>query len=324
MGVYEHLEEYAGLPVATFNEETGVDDDTEEEDDGRGAAPAGDFPPAAEAAWYVGTSFSEEPFADIFARFLRTIDTAEVTALIIGYWGASYDDDVADPVELLCGAAASFPKLKALFLGDITGEESEISWIELSDISPLFTAFPALERFEVRGSQGLTLGPIKSERLKVLRFESGGLPGHVVQAVGASELPGLEHLDLWLGEENYGGDSTVADLAPLLGGERFPALRHLGLEDSEIQDEIAAAVAGAPIVARLESLSLAMGILTDQGAEALLSGQPLTHLRKLDLHHHFLSDAMVERVKAALPGVEVDLDGQEKPDGDWHYIAVAE
>ncbi|MFI0370945.1 STM4015 family protein [Actinomadura sp. 1N219] len=324
MGVYEHLEEYAGLPVATFNEETGVDDDTEEEDDGRGAAPAADFPPAAEAAWYVGTSFGEEPFADIFARFLRTIDTTEVTALIIGYWGASYDDDVADPVELLCGAAASFPKLKALFLGDITGEESEISWIELSDISPLFTAFPGLERFEVRGSQGLTLAPLKNERLKVLRFESGGLPGRVVQAVGASELPSLEHLDLWLGEENYGGDSTVADLAPFLGGERFPALRHLGLEDSEIQDEIAAAVAGAPIVARLESLSLAMGILTDQGAEALLSGQPLTHLRKLDLHHHFLSDAMVGRVRAALPGVEVDLDDQEKPDGDWHYIAVAE
>ncbi len=142
--------------------------------------------------------------------------------------------------------------------------------------------------------------------------------------MGASELPNLEHLDLWLGEDNYGGDATVADLAPFLGGERLPALRHLGLEDSEIQDEIAAAVAGAPVVARLESLSLAMGILTDQGAEALLAGQPLTHLRKLDLHHHFLSDAMVARVKAALPGVEVDLDEQEKPDGDWHYIAVSE
>lgn len=145
-----------------------------------------------------------------------------------------------------------------------------------------------------------------------------------MQAVGASELPNLEHLDLWLGEENYGGTTTVADLAPFLGGERFPALRHLGLEDSELQDEIAAAVAGAPVVARLESLSLAMGILTDQGAEALLSGQPLTHLRALDLHHHFLSDAMVERVKAALPGVEIDLDDQEKPTDDWRYIAVSE
>ncbi|QKG21160.1 STM4015 family protein [Actinomadura verrucosospora] len=325
MGVYQHLEEYAGLPVATFDCETGVAAEEDEDDDLVGAEEADEeLPPAGEAAWYVGTMFDEEPFTDTFARFLETVDTAEITALIVGYWGASYDEAVCDPVALLCENAKAFPKLKALFLGDITGEEAEISWIEHGDVSPLFAAFPELERFEIRGAQGLVLSPIKSEHLRVLRFESGGLPAAVVQAVGASELPNLERLDLWLGEDNYGGDATVADLAPLLSGERLPALRHLGLEDSQIQDEIAAAVAGAPIVARLETLSLAMGILTDQGAEALLSGQPLTHLRKLDLHHHFLSDAMVERLKAAFPGVEVDLSEQEKPDGEWRYIAVAE
>ncbi|MFD0684883.1 STM4015 family protein [Actinomadura fibrosa] len=310
MGIYQHLEEYAGLPVFRFGCDTRPDEDR--------------LPPAAEAAWYVGTGFDEDDFADVFARFLGAVDTREVTALVIGYWGASYDDGAGDPVAALTGAAASLLNLRALFLGDITGEESEISWIEHGDVTPLLETFPGLERFEVRGAQGLVLEPIRSERLKVLRLESGGLPAPIVRAVGASDLPNLEHLDLWLGEENYGGDATVADLAPILGGERLPALRHLGLEDAEIQDEIAAAVAGAPVVARLESLSLAMGILTDQGAEALLSGQPLTHLRALDLHHHFLSDAMVERVRSALPGVEVNLDEQEKPDGDWHYIAVSE
>jgi hypothetical protein len=322
MGVYQQLEEYAGLPVATFDCETGVD----EHGDGTAGGEETDegLPPAGEAAWYVGTMFDEEAFADVFARFLDTVDTTEVTALIVGYWGASYDENHSDPVPLLTENAGAFPKLKSLFLGDITKEESEISWIEHGDVSPIFAAFPELERFEIRGAQGLVLSPIKSAHLRVLRFESGGLPARVVQAVGASELPNLERLDLWLGEDDYGGDATVADLAPLLSGERLPALRHLGLEDSQIQDEIAAAVAGAPVVARLESLSLAMGILTDQGAEALLSGQPLTHLRKLDLHHHFLSDAMVERLKSAFPGVEVDLSEQEKPDGDWHYIAVSE
>lgn len=324
MGVHQHLEEYAGLPVATFDCETGVEDEDDEDGATGGQETDEALPPAGEAAWYVGTMFDEEPFSDTFARFLETVDTTEVTALIVGYWGASYDESKSDPVALLTENAAAFPRLTSLFLGDITGEESEISWIEHGDISPLFAAFPELERFEVRGAQGLSLSPIKSTHLRVLRFESGGLPARVVQAVGASELPNLEHLDLWLGEDDYGGDATVADLAPLLSGERLPALRHLGLEDSQIQDEIAAAVAGAPVVARLESLSLAMGILTDQGAEALLSGQPLTHLRKLDLHHHFLSDAMVERVKAAFPGVKVDLSEQEKPDGEWRYIAVSE
>ncbi|WP_433335740.1 STM4015 family protein [Spirillospora sp. CA-294931] len=306
MGVYENFTEYAGLPVAAFYEEG----------DGRSAA--------GSVAWAVRTMFDEKPFDDVFASFLDTVDTSQVTALLIGYWGASYDEKCADPVALLAAAADRFPRLRSLFFGDITAEESEISWIEHSDITPLISAFPDLERLEVRGAQGLSFDPFRSTALKVLRFESGGLPSRVVRSVAACDLPNLEQLDLWLGTSEYGGDSTVADLAPILGGERLPALRRLGLENSEIQDDVVAAVAGAPIVARLETLSLAMGVLTDRGAEALLSGQPLTHLTRLDLHHHFLSDTMMERLRAALPGVEVDLDDLQDRDDDWRFTAVAE
>jgi hypothetical protein len=203
-------------------------------------------------------------------------------------------------------------------------EESEISWIEQSDITPLPTAFPNLERLEVRGGTGLGLQPLRSDTLKVLRFEAGGLPAGVVRAVGASDLPNLEHLEMWLGVDDYSGDATVADLAPVLSGERLPSLRHLGLCNSELQDEIAAAVAGAPVVAGLESLDLSMGVLTDEGAEALLSGQPLTHLKRLDLHHHFLGDEMVKRVRATLPGVDVDLGEHQRPRDEWRYVAVSE
>ncbi|GAA4600549.1 hypothetical protein GCM10023195_00170 [Actinoallomurus liliacearum] len=38
-------------------------------------------------------------------------------------------------------------------------------------------------------------------------------------------------------------------------------------------------MASAPVVARLEVLDLSMGTLSDDGATALLSGQPLTHLK---------------------------------------------
>ena len=40
--------------------------------------------------------------------------------------------------------ADRLPALEALFLGDITFEQQEISWIQQSDISPLFLAFPRL------------------------------------------------------------------------------------------------------------------------------------------------------------------------------------
>ncbi|MBE1537894.1 STM4015 family protein [Actinomadura algeriensis] len=272
----------------------------------------------------VATGFEETPFGEVWERFLESVDTTNVGALTIGYWGADYDTHFVYPVPLLVEAAASFPNLRSIFLGDIEAGQSEISWINHGDITPLLEAFPALERLKVRGADGLVLEPVKHESLRVLRFESGGLPAGVVRAVAGSDLPKLADLGLWLGDEAYGGDSAVDDLAPILSGERLPSLRHLALDDSQFQDEIAEAVASAPVVARLATLSLAMGTLTDRGAEALLSGQPLTHLRKLDLSYHYLSEPMMARVCAALPGVEVDLDDQQEPDEGEFYVEVAE
>lgn len=320
MTINAHLTDFAGKPVADFPHEH----DGQSSADHYGSTLPEPAASAGDVAWRVGTWFEGPAFGGVFQKFLDEVETADVTHLVIAYWGASYDKGVPDPVELLVGAAGRLPALRALFLGDIVMEESEISWIEQSDVTRLFTALPGLEHVEVRGGEGLELGPFSSRALKTLRFESGGLPAAVVRAVGESDLPALEHLDLWLGTENYGGDATAADLSAILGGERLPALRHLGLEDAEIADEVASAVAGAPIVARLESLSLAMGTLTDRGAESLLSGQPLTHLARLDLHHHYLTDRTMDRVRGSLPGVDVNLDGQESPDNDWLYVAVSE
>jgi hypothetical protein len=318
--IVQHLSTFAGKPVADFRHEHEGDGVA----DHYPAADGATIPLAAQAAWRIGTWFDGPEFSDVFTKFLDEVDTAEVTHLVIGYWGADYDTGAVDPVRSLAEAAERLPALRALFLGDVILEQAEISWIEQSDITPLFGAFPGLEHLEVRGGQGLALDPVTSPVLKTLRMESGGLPAAVVRAVGASDLPALERLDLWLGVDDYGGDSTVADLEGILGGARLPSLRHLGLEDSGIQDEIAAAVAGAPIVARLETLSLAMGTLSDQGAEALLSGQPLTHLDKLDLHHHYLSQPMIERIRAALPDVLVNLEDAQDPEKDWRYVEVAE
>jgi hypothetical protein len=309
-----HFSEYAGLRVHVFGPDTTADDE---------------LPAAESAAWRIETRFDGPAFSEVFERFLGAVDTKQVTALVVGYWHMSTRKKGDHPVVALTAAADRFPNLRALFVGDIVQEESETSWIEQTDIAPLLAAHPRLERFGVRSGVGLAFVPFRSECLRELRVQSGGLPGSVVRSVAACDLPNLEYLELWLGEEEYGGDATLDDLAPILSGERLPALRHLGVQDAEIQDEVAGAVARAPIVARLESLDLSMGALTDEGAEALLSGQPLTHLRRLAMHHHYLSDEMMERVRAALPGVEVDLDSQEEPDEDpdgslYYYVWVGE
>ncbi|MFI0350600.1 STM4015 family protein [Actinomadura sp. 9N407] len=308
MTIHEHLTDFDGLPVREF------------------LGAAADLPAAGEVAWRLTIDEDEEGhFGVLFEEFLGAVDTERVTHLVIGCWTVTLDAGDPYPPDLLIKAADRFPALRALFFGDIVMEQQEISWIEHGDITPLLLQFPGLERLDVRGGAGLELRPFRSEALKVLRFESGGLPPQIVRTVAGCELPALERLDLWLGSRSYDGDTAVPDLAEILGGERLPALRHLGLENSEISEEIAVALAGAPVVARLESLSLAKGVFGDAGAEALLSGQPLTHLQRLDLHHHYLGEPMVERLRAALPGVEIDLREPRRPArADQRYIYVAE
>ncbi|MFC9951360.1 STM4015 family protein [Streptomyces prasinus] len=313
-----HLKELHGLPVFHFPEASGT---------------AADLPPPGTVAWRIATEVydAEETWEEVFARFCAAVDTTEVRALVVGAWQDAYESSSSKVMEALLAARGRLPALRALFLGDMTSEEAEISWITQGDVSPLLAGFPALEEFGVRGSQGLRFPALRHDALRALALESGGLPADAVRGVGASELPALEHLDLWLGTSWYGADSEAADLAPILSGDRFPNLRHLALRNSEIQDEVAAAVASAPVVARLDVLDLSMGTLGDEGAVALLGGQPLTHLKKLDLHHNYLSDPVRQRLTETLvtAGVEIDLDPDDAEEYEdegtvERYVSVGE
>ncbi|KPC79406.1 cytoplasmic protein [Streptomyces sp. NRRL S-4] len=312
----QHLVSFHGLPVLDFPQ---ADQNRPLPDD------------VASVAWRMqcGDSSDEnESPQEYWDRFTTTVPMGEVRALVFGasWYGA---DAYGDDIEMLIEARSRLVNLEALFLGDVEFEECELSWIEQCDLTPLLEAYPRLRELGVRGSKDLAFPVIRHEGLRTLRFETGGLPAGVTRNIAASDLPSLEYLELWLGVEEYGCDTTLEDLRPFLDGGRLPSLKHLGLQNSRFQDEIAAAVAQAPVVARLESLRLSMGWLGDEGAEALLNGQPLTHLRFLDLHHHYLGDAMLLRVWDALEpqGVRVDLSKQgadsTEPD-DERYTAAAE
>ncbi|MGY3678462.1 STM4015 family protein [Streptomyces sp. TE33382] len=290
------------------------------------------LPPAHAVAWRLDCGWQGSlTFPALWQHFLDTVDTEQVRALMIGPWWQGNYTGIEPVVELIAGHADRFPALRALFLADVESEQCEISWLMMSDITPVLTAFPLLEELLVRGcgettgAGGLRLSPVRHESLRSLCFESGGLPGHVVRAVTSSEFPALERLEIWFGSTWYGGDATVEDLGPLLSGGTFPRLRHLGLQNSEIQDEIAAAIASAPVVAQLTSLSLSMGTLSDIGGAALLAGQPLTHLSALDLDHHYLSDEVFDHIRAACAPAAVSGDAADMDeDEEERYVAVSE
>jgi hypothetical protein len=236
-------------------------------------------------------------------------------------------DDTERLVEGLVSTRKHLPALKALFLGDITWEECEISWIQQADVSPLFAAFPLLEVLGVRGGDGLSLGHRPSHsKLKTLIVETGGLPRQVVREVCAAELPALEHLELWLGSDARGGDAALDDLAPILSGGLFPRLTTLALRDCEWADDLAVALADAPILARIKSLDLSLGTLGDRGALALAAAPVAAGLESIDIHHHFVSDDAVAKLNALGPRINAE-DRQEPPRGldeEYRYVAVSE
>jgi hypothetical protein len=319
MGCYPtHLTHLHGLPVHVFPV-------VEEE----GHTP---LPAPGSVAWKLTTE-GEFPFDSLWRRFLDQVRTDQVTALVLGAWWDEWDENGIDPVlELLTAAAPRFPRLRAVFLGDVVSEESEISWIMQGEVTRVLRAWPGLRELGVRGADGLVIEPLRHDGLHTLRIESGGLPPDPVRALAACDFKALRHLDLWLGTTRYGGDCTRKDIAPLLTTPAgCPELRHLGLRNSDIQDDIAAALAGAPVVAGLESLDLSMGVLSDDGGAALLAGRPLTHLRSLDLRHHFMGDELVERFRETLEphGVSLALTPARRRshlrDGpEARYVAVGE
>ncbi|MFI9629657.1 STM4015 family protein [Streptomyces sp. NPDC052042] len=316
MSGVDHLHELLGLPAVDFQHATGET-----------PAQAADA-----AAWRISVDpyDDDKTWEEAFGTFLDTVDPAGVRALIIGQWGESYEETSSYPIGLVIAAADRLTSLEAVFVGDMTMEENEISWIEQSDVTALLDAFPGLLELGVRGGSELVFSPCKHARLRALTVETGGMPAGALRGILESELPALERLDLWLGVSAYGGDADVADLAALLAGSRFPKLTHLGLRNSELQNEIAVAVASAPVVAQLRVLDLSNGTLGDEGAAALLEGQPLTHLECLDLHHHFMTEAVERRVVQELEphGVRVDVSEREKPWDDrgpaGRYTAVSE
>jgi hypothetical protein len=309
MTIGDHITAFAGRPIVAFPLEGPPPDD-----------PAG-------VAWRIEDPDYEggEEFERRLAELAGQEWAGRITALVIGNWGGAYD--APPPIDRIVAVAPQLASLDALFLGEMTFEECEISWINQDDVTPLLEAFPGLQTLSIRGTEGLFLKPVAHGALRSLTVESGGLPAEIVSSVCDCDFPQLRHLELWMGTDNYGGDATVEDLAPILAGNRFPALTSLGLRNAEIADMIAAALASAPVVARLEVLDLSMGMLSDTGASALLAGQPLTHLRKLDLHHHFISEPVQARLIAELgeAGVELDLsEGGDPEQLDERYIEVSE
>ncbi|MBX3074799.1 STM4015 family protein [Candidatus Obscuribacterales bacterium] len=314
MTINEHLIQFCGKPVVDFDTNKKIMD------------------PQGEAI-RISLNYSEYEddglyWEDKLDRLLADPLVEHLESLVIGPWEDVGSQDTEFIVELLVKYKDKLCGLRQMFFGDVIMEESECSWLDHGDISELWSAFPKLTHFAIRGAGGLTIGDGlgQCKDLRSFVLQCSGLPADVPSDL-ATKLPELEHLEIWLGEENYGAEYTIDSIDRLINGDYFPKLRYLGLKNAEKADEIAELIARSKVVSKLRVLDLSMGTLSDAGGEALLKCPHLKNLDYLDLHYHFMSDDMIKKFLSL--GIKVNLDDKQEGDREedgtiWRFIAVSE
>lgn len=280
-----------------------------------------------DTAYRIRTDWDSELDATkLLKAFFNDSKLGEIKNFVIGLWELEGCVEPTKIVDLILRNKDRLQHIKGIFFGDITYEENEVSWIQNINHGVILNAFPNLEVYHVRGGNELSLGTLNLPKLKKLVVETGGMGENIFKEISNANLPSLEHLELWCGSSCYGFNSTAEEVAAAYRGKdqnHLPSLKYLGLRNSELADEHALLFMQDSILEKIEILDLSKGLLGNVGAEALLNHPSIQKLRKLDLHHNFISDELATRLESI--GIQINLDDR-KPDADEddRYVEVAE
>jgi len=301
---------------------------------------------AAEGSWVHGvisefnfqpSEYDEEnPMPAVLERLLKHPAGHGVRKLTLGLPPCE-DGEIEwhmEPLAQAISRAGPLPFLETLDLSPDAEHMDQPSWRRVGDIRGIWKAAPRLKALYLQGASGsddgvkVRLAPIDAPCLETLVFKSGGLDAAAPKEIGAAVFPRLTHLELWFGVEDYGCTSTVASLAKILEGKGLPALKRLGLMNSEWEEKLIQAVAESAILPRLEVVDFSMGILCQAAAQALLKhAGKYQHLKTLILDDNFFLKEDIKALKKVLPCARFGT--QKEPEGELEdrfsrYTTVAE
>ncbi|HEY1548108.1 MAG TPA: hypothetical protein VGG28_09810 [Kofleriaceae bacterium] len=249
-----------------------------------------------------------------------------VESLRFGLAAFSYANNWRPTAEAVCDSPIA-PQLRELRFDDFDDKDSELSWIKFGDFSPLWSRLPKLETLVIKSGAGGVLGDIDLPELRRFERISGGLTRAELLSITNARWPKLEHLSIWTGSWNYGASSLPADLVPLFAGDRVPALRHLGIVNSELVDSVLELLVGSALLPRLHSLDVSKGVLAD-ASFLVANAAAFRHLDVIDVGENLLSPDEVARIHNALPqarvGQQRDMYAPDADGNDARYVAVSE
>ncbi len=236
--------------------------------------------------------------------------------------GDPNEENLQDLIDMLGKKAP--PTTRKITFGD---NIDQISWHHTGNLSKLWKGVPNLRTLEIETGE-FDVGKMVAPVLERAIFITGGLSKACAKNIATATMPKIKHLEIYYGDENYGGNASVKEVRPLLDRTDLKHLEYLGLKNSEFADDIARAIGGAKVLATLKTLDLSLGTMTDEGAKALAAAKDsLKHLECLDLTRNFLSKEGIAAVKGICK--KVITDKQEKAD-DWgdgelhYYVSVSE
>jgi uncharacterized protein (TIGR02996 family) len=253
--------------------------------------------------------------------------------------GDPNEDNLQSLIDLL--AAAPRSALHKLHFGDFKyagaardidrGDDTEISWYSVGNLSALWPSLPNLATLIVQtGSAesslagGTTLGTVALPALRHLEYRTGGLDEHNAASLVAVAAPKLVHLDIWTGSSTYGCGATADHIRTLLARTDLPELRHLGLMNCEFADELVELLVTSPLTRQLRELDLSLGCLTDDGAQLIAKHRDaFAHLDKLDVSYSMLGADGIAAVRGCAKSVITD-EQRDNDDPDSRYCAVGE
>ncbi len=250
-----------------------------------------------------------------------------------------------DLVDVLAKHAP--PTLRKLHLGDylfagghhaeMHGTDTEISWYSVGNLGKLWKKVSGLTHLITQGGThgsamagGIQLGTLDLPNLVHAELRTGGLSKANARAIAKAKIPKIEHLEIWYGDPDYGGDATAKDVQLLLDRTDLPALRHLGLRNAEFADRLIGQLATAKLTKQLTGLDLSLGCMTDDGARALVSQKAaFARLDKLDVSKNYLSPDGVKQLRKCFAKKLVDRGQREDPattdDGiEYRHPAICE
>jgi uncharacterized protein (TIGR02996 family) len=283
----------------------------------------------AELTWHLGfirkarlaARYDGPNLDEVYRAFMQLGSARFCRALVLGPANLGDENHYGEVLEAM--DELGLPQLlDDLFIGDFTYEDSELSWSHLGDMAPLWPKLSRLMRLKLRMGS-MTLGKVVLPELRHFTVETGGLAKDNLTSIIEAEWPKLEHLEIYLGQDNYGGDCTVADLAPILDGRIPRGVKYLGLCNSELADELAGVIGDAKVLAQLTTLDLSKSTLSDEGGRVILShAKRFAHLARLDLTECYLSEGMVEEL-TKLGNVDAS-EQRDDDDPEYRHSVVGE